>query len=253
MVRVVEHGAGTGNMYSIVEYTRGVACDADGAEVGSQFVLDRGEEQTPNRVGEDVVCNYDGNPSFPKEITYTEHDSTYRIHNEHELDGGGFTPAETPQTIGSPFPPPEDEAPVYGSVYLNYGASSIHERWFTQGQEVSPVTLRVAIANRSEVPDTGLSLWFDGARPGEEFTAGEDICDDLLTPESCTLIENALEAGDGFDDNTIFLDEEALQLDDDAALGVWQLRFWVVDADTGQPYFSDTFNVEIISPQATSD
>ena len=265
MVEVVEHGAGTGNMYSIIEYTRGVACDEDGAMVGSQFLLDRGTEVTPNRVGEDVECGWDGqsnlvkitwdgNPSFPNEIFYEKLDTpAYHIHNEHELDEGGYTSALSPDSVGSPFPKPEDEAPVYGAVYLNYGASTIHERWFTQGQVVSPITLRVAIASRSEVPDTGLSLWFDGARPGEEFTAGEDICADLLTPESCTLIADALADEDGFIDNTVFLDEVELEVASDAALGVWQLRFWVVDADTKEPYFSDTFDVEIIEEQPTSD
>jgi hypothetical protein len=64
LVRVVEHGTGQGKQYSIVEYTRGVACDANGAAVGSQFALDRGTDKTPNRIGVDVECGYDGNPSW---------------------------------------------------------------------------------------------------------------------------------------------------------------------------------------------
>jgi hypothetical protein len=262
MVRVVEHGAGTGNMYSVVEYTRGVACDGNEAEVGSQFGLDRGEAQTPNRVGVDVECGYDGNPSlikiewdgnpsFPNAITYTEHaTATYRIRNEHALDGGGFTDALSPQTIGSPFPKPVDEAPVYGAVYLDLGAATIDGRWFTQGQEVFPVGLRVSIANRSEVPEGGLSLWFEGARPDEEgFIPGETICEELFTEVSCTTIMNAFVDNDRFTDNTQFLTDATLQVSSDAALGVWQLRFWVVGAGTNQPFFSDTFAIEIIAPR----
>jgi hypothetical protein len=52
MVRVVEHGTGQGKQYSIIEYTRGVACDEDRTAVGSQFELDRGTDKTPNRIGE---------------------------------------------------------------------------------------------------------------------------------------------------------------------------------------------------------
>jgi hypothetical protein len=224
MVRVVEHGAGTGNMYSIVEYTRGVACDADGAAVGSQFELDRGEIQTPNRFGEDVVCNYDGNPSliriewdgnpsFPNTITYTEHaDATYRIHNEHELDGGGFTSAASPQTIAGPFTKPEDEAPVYGAVYLHQNDATIDARWFTQGQTIDLVDLRVAIANRSEVPEDGLSLEMEISPPDqEEFTAD---CSDLFTAATCTdVITAALDANDGFKTNTEFLTDRERRRD----------------------------------------
>jgi hypothetical protein len=256
MVRVVEHGAGTGNMYSIIEYTRGVACAADGTEVGSQFVLDRGETQTPNRVGEDVVCNYDGNPSliriewdgnpsFPNTITYTQHaNPDYRIHNEHELEGGGFTPADSPQTIAGPFTKPVEEAPVYGAVYLHQNDATIDARWFTQGQTIDLVDLRVSIANRSEVPGTGLSLEMEISPPDqEEFTAG---CSDLFTEATCTdVITAAFDANDGFKTNTAFLTDAQLEVASGAATGFWQLRFWVVDADTSQQYFSDTYQIRI--------
>jgi hypothetical protein len=257
MVRVVEHGAGTGNKYSIVEYTRGVACDAlDGAAVGSQFGLVRGEEQTPNRFGVDVECNYegdpglikiewDGNPSFPDTITYTEHaDPAYRIHNEHPLDGGGYTDALSPQTIDGPFTKPEGEI-VSGAVYLNQDDATIHERWFTQGQAIDLVDLRVSIADRSEVPADGLELRFEVARPGEDFVAGETVCAELLAPDSCSTITAALAANSGFRVNTAFLTDATLEVASDAALGAWQLRFSVVDVGTSEVYFSDTFSVTI--------
>jgi hypothetical protein len=256
MVRVVEHGAGTGNKYSIVEYTRGVACAADGAAVGSQFALVRGEVQTPNRFGVDVECNYDGdpglikitwdgNPSFPETITYTEHaDPAYRIHNEHPLDGGGYTDALSPQTIGGPFTKPEGEI-VSGAVYLNQDDATIHERWFTQGQAIDLVDLRVSIADRSEVPADGLELRFEVARPGEDFVAGETVCAELLAPDSCSTITAALAANSGFRVNTAFLTDATLEVASDAALGAWQLRFSVVDVGTSEVYFSDTFSVTI--------
>ena len=258
MVRVVEHGAGTGNMYSIIEYTRGVACADAPAAVGSQFTLDRGEEQTPNRVGIDVECNYDGNPSlikvewdgnpsFPNAITYTEHlDPAYRIHNEHPLDGGGFTEALSPQTVGSPFPKPEDGAAVFGAVYFQVADATIDGRWFTPDQAISAVDLRVSVAERSE--DRSLSLRLEGARPGEvDFIAGDTICTELFTAESCTVITQALLANDGFMDNTDFLTDATLQVASDAAVGIWQLRWSVVDTATSESYFSDTFRVTILS------
>jgi hypothetical protein len=257
MVRVVEHGAGTGNKYSIVEYTRGVACDAvNGAAVGSQYSLVRGEVQTPNRVGVDVECNYDGNPSlikitwdgnpsFPESITYAEHaDPAYRIHNEHELSPGVFTDAVSPDTVGSPFPKPEGEI-VSGAVYLNRNDATIHERWFAQGQTIDLVDLRVSIASRSEVPADGLDLRFEVARPGEDFVAGDTICAELLTLDSCATISGALTANSGFLDGTDFLTDATLKVGSDAALGTWQLRFSVVDVGTSVVYFSDSFSITI--------
>jgi hypothetical protein len=254
MVRVVEHGTGQGKQYTIIEYTRGVACDEDGTAVGSQFELDRGTDKTPNRIGEDVECGYDGNPSrilitwdgnpsFPNEITYTEHaEPEYRIHNEHPLPGGGFTAAESPDTVGSPFPKPEDEL-VAGAVYLEAGGATIDGQSFVPDEQVTGVELRVSIASRSE--DKTLSLWFEGAGPDGAFYDGEVICAELLTVDSCTEVFDALASNDGFTENTQFLTDATLQVSSTAAVGDWQLRFWVVDATTAEPYFSDTFTVTI--------
>lgn len=256
MVRVVEHGTGTGKQYSIVEYTRGVAWTTDtGSEVGSQFLLDRGTETTPNRIGVNVEAyapgmikiTWDGNPSFPNEITYIEHaEPQYRIHNEHELDGGGFTDALSPDLVGSPFPKPEDEL-VSGAVYFDAGGVTVDGQTFTHDQAVTDVDLSVSVASRSE-PAT-LSLWFDGARPGEGFIAGETICSELLTETSCTTIMDALVANDGFIDNTTFLTDAVLTVSSDAAAGDWQLRWWVVETTTGEAYFSDTFTITIAAAE----
>ena len=261
IVRVVEHGTGQGNQYTIIEYTRGVDCDVDGAAVGSQFTLDRGTEVTPNRIGEDVDCGWDGqsnlvritwdgNPSFPNEILYEEHtNSDYHIHNEHELDGGGFTSALSPDSVGSPFPKPDDDVEVSGAVHFTSGGESIDGQEFSQDQEVTDVDLVVGISDRSE-PDVELNLWFDGARPGEGFTAGEDICTDLLTAASCTAIQDALTDTNPFTGvpggDEVFLDGVTLQIAPDADPGEWQLRWWVVDADTEEAYFADIFTVTII-------
>jgi hypothetical protein len=255
MVRVVEHGTGQGKQYSIVEYTRGVACGADGAEVGSQFVLDRGTDKTPNRVGVAVDCDHapgqieitwDGNPSFPNEIHYVEHaDPAFRIHNEHPLTPGVFTDAVSPDVVGSPFPKPEDEI-VSGAVYLTAAGTTLDGRSFAQDQEIADVDLNVSIASRSE-PAT-LSLVFDLARPGEQFVAADAACDELFTAESCTTIAAALEANDGFSDNATFLDGATLRIASDAPAGTWQLRWSVADAGTGEVYFSDTYVVTIAIP-----
>jgi hypothetical protein len=254
MVRVVEHGTGQGKQYTVIEYTRGVACDADGIQVGSQFLLDRGTAQTPNRTGVAVDCDHgpnqilitwDGNPSFPNEITYTEHaNEQYHVHNEHELAGGGFTSALSPQTIGSPFPKPEEDAPVSGAVYFSTGDVTFDGGSFEQGATVTDVDLVVRISDRSE--PANLKLWFDGARPGEDFTAGEDICLDLLTEGSCDTLQQALTGANPFTVDTEFLEGVPLQVAPEAAPGEWQLRWWVVDADTDLAYFSDTFTITII-------
>ena len=254
MVRVVEHGTGQGNQYTIVEYTRGVACDG-GPATGEQFTLDRGTETTPNRTGEAVECGWngqsnlvmitwDGNPSFPNEIEYNQHpQAQYRIHNEYNPDAH----AVSPDFVGSPFLKPDDDAAVSGAVYLTTGGFTIDGLDFDQGEEVTDVELSVKISDRSEA-DLNLNLWFDGARPGEGFTAGEDICDDLLTTDSCTLVQQALnDTNPSFtsDGDTVFFTGETLQIEADAEPGDWQLRWWVVDADDGEVYFSDTFTVTI--------
>jgi hypothetical protein len=110
-------------------------------------------------------------------------------------------------------------------------------------EQVTGVELRVSIASRSE--DKTLSLWFEGAGPDGAFYDGEVICAELLTVDSCTEVFDALASNDGFTENTQFLTDATLQVSSTAAVGDWQLRFWVVDATTAEPYFSDTFTVTI--------
>jgi hypothetical protein len=258
IVRVIEHGTGQGKQYTLIEYTRGVACDADGAEVGSQFELDRGTDKTPNRIGESVECNYDGNPSrvmitwdgnpsFPNELTYTQHTSEqYHIHNEHPLPGGGYTSALSPDTVGSPFTKPEEDAAVSGAVYFAAGDATVDGRSFEQGAQVTEVDLLVRISDRSE--PASLNLWFDGARPGGDFMAGEDICTALLTEDSCDTIQQALTDTNPFTGDTTFLDGVTLEVEEDAEPGEWELRWWVVDDVTDEVYFVDTFTVTITEP-----
>jgi hypothetical protein len=253
MVRVVEHGTGQGKQYTVIEYTRGVAGHEDGAAVGSQFTLDRGTERTPNRVGVDVDfgwngrsdlirITWDGNPSFPNAIHYEEHvDPTYRVHNAYATDSY----AVSPDQVGSPFPKPADDAAVSGAVYFAAGGVTIDGRSFAAGTQVEDVDLEVRISDRSE--PANLRLVFDGARPGEDFTTGEDICAELLTTESCQAIQETLAAHDPFTGDQVFLDGASLALAEDAAPGDWQLRWWVVDADDGEVYFADTYTLTVVA------
>jgi hypothetical protein len=259
MVRVVEHGTGQGKQYSIIAYTRGVACHDDRTAVASQFELDRGTDKTPNRIGESVECSYDGNPSlimitwdgnpsFPNEISYIEHpDPAYRVHNEHPLAGGGFTAALSPDTVGSPFPKPEDET-VSGAVYLSEGGVTLDGRAYVTGQILEAVDLTVSIAARSE--PLLMDLRLEVVRPGEDVAVGADVCAELFAEDSCDLIVGALAEKAGFSATTTFLEGASLQLAPDAASGEWQLRWSVVDTGSGEPHFTDTFRLTISHPSS---
>ena len=256
IVRVVEHGTGQGNQYTLIEYDRGVACDADGAEVGTQFALDRGTEVTPNRVGEDVECGWegqanlvmitwDGNPSFPNEIHYTEHaEAQYRVHNEHNDDAH----AVSPDSVGSPFPKPDDDVDVSGSVRFTAGGDTFDGQVFDQTATVADVDLEVRISDRSE-PGKDLNLQLFGIPPGGGVEPGEEICTDLLTEASCQTLEQALDDTNPFEGvpggEESFLDGATLEVAQDADVGEWELRWQVEDDATDEVYFIDVFTVEI--------
>jgi hypothetical protein len=90
-------------------------------------------------------------------------------------------------------------------------------------------------------PPTGSACGSTVARPGEEFVAGETVCAELLTADSCTTITARWPPTAGSRVNTAFLTDATLEVASDAALGNWQLRFSVVDVGTSEVYFSDTF------------
>jgi hypothetical protein len=135
----------------------------------------------------------------------------------------------------------EPEPVITGDIVFTADGEDVDGQFFEQG-DTAAVGLAVEDVVNTEGED--LELWFDGARPGEGFEAGEDICTDLLTEDSCIEILSALADGNPFTDDTTFLDDEELQVAADAEVGEWQLRWWVVDED-GNPQFSETFTITI--------
>ena len=114
---------------------------------------------------------------------------------------------------------------------------------FLQGE-----TANTYLAVKDLVNDDGraLHLVFDGSGPTDDgFQPGEDICASLLTADSCTTIEGAVGSEEPFDDDTVFLEGDDLTVNPGAELGDWDLRWSVIDADTGDAYFSETFTITV--------
>lgn len=136
-----------------------------------------------------------------------------------------------------------DPRDIDGDIIHEADGQSIQGETFYRNQTAETL---IAVEDLVNDGEDELHLVFDGQRPSDdEFQPGEGICDDLLTGESCTTISEAVGSDNSFTENTTFLDNEELTINPDAETGEWQLRWHVIDAETEEAFFSETFNITI--------
>jgi hypothetical protein len=117
---------------------------------------------------------------------------------------------------------------------------SLDGQSFVVGHTIEDV--RLAVEDVINPGDEDLELGLDLRAPGTTTWDGD--CEDLFTADGCTLIEDALDAGNPFTADTEFFAEQELQIPPDAATGEWKLRFQVTDED-GEVAFAEVIAITV--------
>ncbi len=125
---------------------------------------------------------------------------------------------------------------------------------FRQGGAVS---MGLEAFDASAGADVSLAVIFDGDAPpdsGIESSAGEIICDALLTEDSCLTLTNAIGYDNTFTGNTVLIDDEMITVREDAPLGVWTLNFYLVTVDDpASGGFVDVVSTRSVEIEVTED
>lgn len=137
------------------------------------------------------------------------------------------------------------------------------------GQEISPangnnvfrqggtVVFGLEAFDASAGDDVELAVLFDGQAPpdsGITSNAGEVICAELLTTASCQTLSDAIGYDNTFASDTVLIDDELIEVLENAPLGNWTLNFYLVTVDdpTSQTY-ADVVSVRTVEIEVTED